>query len=53
MNREQTGMIGTPTMFPAGAGMNRNQISPQIHVENVPRRRGDEPGLCGFFKGVD
>jgi hypothetical protein len=29
--------------FPAGAGMNRAELSPAVLVSSVPRRRGDEP----------
>ena len=30
-------------MFPAGAGMNRDNICIRRHGNHVPRRRGDEP----------
>ena len=32
------------TMFPAGAGMNRERQCLSIEKAHVPRRRGDEPG---------
>jgi len=38
-------------VFPAGAGMNRDELDDLAVVERVPRRRGDEPQFVHVGRG--
>ena len=46
VNPRERGVPGRAyRMFPASAGMNRFGKSPYRQQSNVPRERGDEPGV--------